>query len=642
MKLLLVPALLATVAVFQIIRIESVIADEPPAARKSAIPMSHQQMDFDRLAKEFENFARTDYVIEPPDIVSIRISYRLSEDEDSPRSYSNLLSNVATPRLRIAECMDAAPRRYVVGMDGFIRLSKITSVYIAGMTVKEAQDAIQRKLQPQAMKVDVWLSVAQFNSKVYYVITKGGQLGDDVTRLSIPFPVDGKENVAKALAQAYDDADRKLTPSELVSASLRLLRPAPNGGEQRVYPIIWDPSAQAPTPLTNHGILPGDRIFVELTPAAALPKKAGSVTDATGREFIIEPRFLPNVRGSRKSMPTGAEGDREEPSSLSSPQAEEAEPALRYGSFFDDAASSDNHPPATLSASLPDEKRSALDQEIAFKRIGDSNCLLAVRKSAADNVSGEPTEDSNVKLRVAPRWLETSRHRLQPFDTIRIRVARPHRPAHALTWGDIEGEFTVTHYGDVELSSGVGIVAVAGLNIDEARAAIERQLRKSMPDCEVQLALGTLAAEKYVISIQRPDGIEIAAGALRPGSLSEAEYFDFRCFVGDLVPIRTVKLERKFPSGDTESINPSTVWDVVQAPQMAAIEHPVRPGDRLIITVDQDWSSRRYPPVWLVPCDVAGERDYGQIRFRPGWRALYSTQFDHPDVQRPAGPKYSR
>ena len=81
MKLLIVPTLIAIVAAVQIVRIEHVFAEEPPAAaakspaasalQHSGPPLSQEQMDFDRLAKEFEEFARVDYVIEPPDILEI-------------------------------------------------------------------------------------------------------------------------------------------------------------------------------------------------------------------------------------------------------------------------------------------------------------------------------------------------------------------------------------------------------------------------------------------------------------------------------------------------------------------------------------------------------------------------------------------
>lgn len=606
MKLLAPPLLLLLLAMFQALRIERVVAAETPeespasrswslaeefsiplaerlentkrrhaqliaerqrhldaakssnlpaasAASHSGPPLSQDQIDFDRLTKEFASFARMSYVIEPPDVVSIRISIRLSEREGP----EGPLTDIELPRFKVAECLDKAPRRYVVGMDGYVRLNKVTSVYIAGMTLREAEDAIQAKLAPQGMEVGVRLSVAQFNSKVYYVITKGAALGDDVTRLPIPFPVDGKENVAEALARAYDNADRKLKLSELASASLTLHRPAPNGvGGERVYPIVWDPATQAPTPLTNHGILPGDRIFVELTPAAALPKKSYSVTDATGREFIIEPRFLPNVRDFRKSKPNGAAGGNEDGTNSSTPKAHTTDQAA---------------------------------------------------------------------------------YRLQPYDTIKLRVARPHRPAHALTWGDLEGEFTLSRDGSIYLGDDLELAQLAGMTSEEACAAIERQLREATPECKTTLELGPLASEKYFVSIQRPDGTEVAAGAMPVDASAPASMHlgSLRHWLGTAFKEADWELAEPADSNGRKAYLPG-------------------PGDRLVIKVRADAelgllesppSRPNYrvtvpPPMWI---EVFGKKTRGfRIAPLPGWRELYNTQFDHPDVQRPAGPKYAR
>lgn len=555
MKLLIVPTLLAMIAVTQTVRIEQISAEEPPiaaakatntsTARLTGPPLSHQQMDFDRLAKDFENFARTDYIIEPPDVVSIRISTNLSKEE-RPKGP---LSDVDLPRFEAAECMDQAPRHYVVGMDGRVRLTKITSVYIAGMTVKQAQDAVRSALEPQGLYVQVRLSIANFNSKVYYVITQGAAGSDQVMRLSIPFPVDGKENVAKALTRVCDSADGALKTEELTDASMKLVRPAPNGVSfENAYPILWDSAARAPTPLTNHGILPGDRIFVKLNQVGQPAKNALS-------------KPLPAV-----------------------PPAPVAPPSAYY---------------SEANETLPSEYGDIADES----------------------------------------------YHLRPYDTLKLRVTRPHRPAHTLTWGDFEGEFTVNHEGEVELgqATGGGAVSVAGLTANEARDVIEQHLRKESIECELQLAISQHAAEKYVISIQRADGTELAVGALRPDYISKSDFLEwphFRSFIAELTPISEVKLERADHHGQTEAIKLTTIWGAIQAPQMPGNDHPVRPGDRLVVTVADDWQPRVFPS-WLEPRDVQRKRGQTLFRIGEGWSQVGGVKFDHPDVQRPA-PYFSR
>lgn len=78
------------------------------------------------------------------------------------------------------------------------------------MTLQEASAAIERKLAEQFDDPKVSVDVLAYNSKVYYVITQRTGGGDEVTGLPLPFPLDGRENVAEALARVYDTAERTL------------------------------------------------------------------------------------------------------------------------------------------------------------------------------------------------------------------------------------------------------------------------------------------------------------------------------------------------------------------------------------------------------------------------------------------------
>ncbi|BBO30631.1 M56 family metallopeptidase [Lacipirellula parvula] len=595
MKLLLVPTLLVVAAAAQTIRIERVAAELPqqpsnshswslaeefsvPLAerlentkrrhaqllaerqravdaaessnnaatqdgRHSGPPASIEQMNFDQLAKEFEQFAHMNYVIEPPDILSIRVTPRLS---NAVRG-NGPIANVGPPRLKVAVAPSGATKRFLVEMDGRISLKPYASVYVAGMTLDEAKHAIQVALDSRGIENDVQVSVDQFNSKVYYVITEGAAEGDDVTRLPIPYPVDGKETVGAAIARIYAHPEDLANPKGLIAnATITLHRVAlKHPGASRIYAIEWDPALQAPTPLTNYCLLPGDRIFIR----------------------------------SKESIERGAVSRAKAPSA---PQEVNPQELPRDGDYYK-------------------PERAEMRQ---------------------------------------------STYRLQPHDTIKLRVERPHRPAYTLTWGDFEGDFTVNHDGDVKLgraAAGAAVV-VAGLTANEAREAIEQELRKESPGCELQLTLSTLATEKYVISIQRADGTELAVGALRSDCLSKSDFSEwtyFRSFIAELAPITEVKLERTDRHGKTESIKLATIWDAIQAPQMLANDHPVRPGDRLVVTVADDWQPRVFP-AWLEPRDIQRKRGQTLFRIVEGWSQVGGVKFDHPDVQRPAGPKYSR
>lgn len=266
MKLLLVPTLLVMAAVAQIVRIERVTASETSAADSQALvedtsrhagrPLSQEKIDFDRLAEEFENFARTTYVIEPPDVVSIRILHRFS----GPEEWSGMLTDVKRPQLKITEGVDQNTRGYLVDMDGYVRLNAVHWVRIAGMTVKEAQAAIKSKYQSQADEVDVRLAVAEFNSKIAYLILQDDQGKGHVIRTPLPYPFSSKMNVGALLKSA-----KYPNPIDFATAKISVVRPAPQGVSVELkLPVTWDVARGTPAATSNYPLLPGDRIFVAI------------------------------------------------------------------------------------------------------------------------------------------------------------------------------------------------------------------------------------------------------------------------------------------------------------------------------------------------------------------------------------------
>ena len=113
------------------------------------------------------------YVIEPPDILSIEISNGSSEP--SP----------------------LASDRYLVGPDGRVNLLEYGTVYVAGMSIDEARNAIKRQLNKHLEDPHVLVDVVAYNSKKYYVITKHPRLGENVSQ----WPITGNETVLDAVAR---------------------------------------------------------------------------------------------------------------------------------------------------------------------------------------------------------------------------------------------------------------------------------------------------------------------------------------------------------------------------------------------------------------------------------------------------------
>jgi len=148
---------------------------------------------------------------------------------------------------------------YLVGPDGTINLRAYGTVRVAGMTIVQAKQAIERHLTQFFDSPEVALDVVGYNSKVYYIITQGAGMGDNVVRV----PITGNETVLDALSQV-----RGL--SQLSSKQIWIARPAPpEFGCQQILPVDWDALTQGAMTATNYQILPGDRIYIAQDEAMA-------------------------------------------------------------------------------------------------------------------------------------------------------------------------------------------------------------------------------------------------------------------------------------------------------------------------------------------------------------------------------------
>jgi protein involved in polysaccharide export with SLBB domain len=182
------------------------------------------------------------YVVEPPDILKVDVA--------SGAALS------ATP---------VYSGQHLVAMDGRINLGKYGNVYVAGMTVEQTADAIEKKLAGQIKQPKVVVDVHAYNSKVYYVIQEGPGVGSAVQRL----PVTGNETVLDAIAAVGGLRDP-------AAADITLTRPAPNGvGRERIFKVNWNAIANDAFASLNYQIYPGDRLFIApKKPTAAAQAKA--------------------------------------------------------------------------------------------------------------------------------------------------------------------------------------------------------------------------------------------------------------------------------------------------------------------------------------------------------------------------------
>jgi len=141
---------------------------------------------------------------------------------------------------------------YLVSLDGTVNLRQYGRVELAGLTIAEATAALERHLSQYFDSPEATVNVIAYNSKVYYVITEGASLGDNIVRM----PITGKETVLDALSQIGG-------LSQLSSEKIWIARPTPgNLAYEQILPVNYTAITRGAASATNYQILPGDRVFI--------------------------------------------------------------------------------------------------------------------------------------------------------------------------------------------------------------------------------------------------------------------------------------------------------------------------------------------------------------------------------------------
>jgi protein involved in polysaccharide export with SLBB domain len=145
---------------------------------------------------------------------------------------------------------------HLVGPDGRVNLGTYGSVYVSGMTIDQAREAIELKLSEFLDDPEVVVDIFSYNSKKYYVITQGAGLGDNVTES----PITGNETVLDAISRIGGI-------SQVSSTNIWIARPAPNGiGCEQILPVNWDEITRGGITATNYQLFPGDRLYIAEDP----------------------------------------------------------------------------------------------------------------------------------------------------------------------------------------------------------------------------------------------------------------------------------------------------------------------------------------------------------------------------------------
>lgn len=168
------------------------------------------------------------YVIDPPDVLLIESTQKLP---DQP-----------------------IRGQHLVRPDGYVSLGIYGDVFVTGMTIQQAKEAIAEKLKERIKDFEIRnlaVDVAAYNSKFYYVISDGGGFGEQVTR----FPVTGNETVLDAISQ--------IGGLGAVSSKKHIWVARTKGGHGQTLPVDWCGIALHGRTETNYQVMPNDRVYVK-------------------------------------------------------------------------------------------------------------------------------------------------------------------------------------------------------------------------------------------------------------------------------------------------------------------------------------------------------------------------------------------
>ncbi len=187
----------------------------------------------------------------------------------------NLLRNPqVSMSLRGVANMQRISGEHMVGPDGTITLGQYGSISVVGLTLDEVRQAVAQHLNAYFANPLVSVSVFAFNSKVYYIVTQGGGLGDNLVRL----PYTGNETVIDALSQING-------LSYVSSSRMWIARPDRDSQTSQILPVDWEGITQRADVETNYQVLPGDRLYIAQNRWVALDGAIAKITSPIERIF---------------------------------------------------------------------------------------------------------------------------------------------------------------------------------------------------------------------------------------------------------------------------------------------------------------------------------------------------------------------
>lgn len=163
--------------------------------------------------------------------------------------------------------------QHIVRPDGTVSLGSYGSVYVAGLSLAQAKQAIEAHLAKYLYRPEVSVDVYAYNSKFYYVITDFAGAGEQVARL----PHTGNETVLDAISLIGG-------LSAVSSKKIWVARPAPTAcGNDQILPVDWCGITRRGQVKTNYQLMPFDRVYILSAPLSKLDTYTARVLSPINR-----------------------------------------------------------------------------------------------------------------------------------------------------------------------------------------------------------------------------------------------------------------------------------------------------------------------------------------------------------------------
>ena len=270
MKPLIVPVALTVLAVIQSMHVEYVAAADEAVER----PLDLQAAD-----PQLTSASETPYIIESPDALMVDLV------AGEPRRGRN-------DAKELAKFKAAGQKWIVVDPDGQIDLVGLGKVHVAGLTVDATQKAIEAKLNDHFDAPKVHIKTLQYNSKVAFIVVCR-QKGDEVNRITLPYPLTVDTNVSTLLhSAAYAE------PIDFTMARIGVSRRDETEGES-VLPVTWDAETGDVAATTNYAIKPNDRIIVDVRREVlekARKRASASILEIQPNDILVVERIYGTLR----------------------------------------------------------------------------------------------------------------------------------------------------------------------------------------------------------------------------------------------------------------------------------------------------------------------------------------------------------